>query len=379
MQGYDLLIFINTGNEDTSITMNTIEEVERQINNQLSENREATIEGVSKEMKDEISWAYVKDGFEVSSTEREDGTYDLTVRKPPSVSPSTEGLSAEKQKNIVENEIPDFAHNQVEVYETGKEHPLSGNMKEFWQVASEVMREKLGSVPVENPSVEVVVLSDGFTIAEAPLFRFSEFSLRGDLDCTQELLEVAPECGITINEEMRLCIALMRLALGESFVSVTGDYPEWEDVLAKPRRGALTADVDISDEEIRGLSQLLYDKELVGEPCVIIEDGEVHAHEGMPDAGDPLWYLEQQFGKIERQSQVFQIRINRPVTETRRLYAALSGEGFTALVLVNPDTFFAAHEVTEQRTVASDNPLFVTAMEVELKDGYQQALDKHTW
>jgi hypothetical protein len=39
--------------------------------------------------------------------------------------------------------------------------------------------------------------------------------------------------------------------------------------------------------------------------------------------------------------------------------------------MVNPDTFFGNHEVTERRTVASDSPLFVTVMETELKEQHK--------
>ena len=351
--------------------MNTTEEAQRQINNQLSENRKATIKGVPKDLKDEITWEYVEDGFEVTTTHRENGTYDLTIREDPSsISTEKRRVTGKEKKDIVENETPVFSQNQVEVYETGTEYHLSGDIKKLWEGASEVMREELGSVPVENPSVDSVLLFDGFTIAEAPLLRFEELSLEGELELTQKLLEVAPE-EAHFNREMELCIALMRLALGESIMSVTDDYSEHEDVLVKPRKGTMTADLDFSDEEIRGLAQLIYDEGLVGELCILIEDGEIQALEDVQSSEDARRRLAAKLNRVERHSPTFEVRIDRPVTETRRLYYAFSGDGYTALLMVNPDTFFGNHEVTERRTVASDSPLFVTVMETELKEQHK--------
>lgn len=350
--------------------MNKTKEIERQIDNQLSESREATIEGVPKDLKDEITWAYVKDGFEVSSSERDDGTYDVTVREDSSsFSSSNRPLSAKEQENIVENEAPVFSQNQVEVYETDKQYHLSADVKKLWQLTSEAMEEKIGSLPVKNPSVESVLLFDGFTIAEAPLLRFPKLPFDMELELTQHVLEMAPEKAL--NREAKLCIALMCLALGESLLSVTDDYPEYEDVLVKPRKDATTADLDFSDEEIRGLAQLIYNEGLFGELCILIEDGEIEALEDVWSDEGARRRVGEKLERAERHSPTFEVQVNRPEKETRRLYHAFSGEGYTALLMVNPDTFFGNHEVTERRTVASDSPLFVTVMETELKEQHK--------
>jgi len=311
--------------------MNETERARQKIESQLSQGREATIEGVSKEMKNELSWTYVEDGCEVSATHHDDGTYDLTIREnSSSVSSSNHRLSRTEQREIIENNTPDFAQNQVEVYLTDKRSHQKANMEKLWQAASEGMKEANGSVPLEKPSMETVLLSDGYNVAAAPLYRFAELPLEMELEYTSSLLEIADESGVLKAEYISGSIALMRLALGESVGGVE-EYPDWTEELLGANASELNFRFSFPpNDELNRMLQLISEQGLFGEPCIVAQDGDAYAVrnpisiEGLrvtserqykkSNMNSPLPYISGQFqqqGKPEIEAQYTLVKCGR--------------------------------------------------------------------
>ena len=318
--------------------MNTTEEAQRQINNQLSENREATIEGVPKDLKDEITWEYVEDGFEVTTTHRENGTYDLTIREGSGDSE----VSPTEAQRIARSREPDEIMNGFGIYLTSK--PYHDGFLSFHLPSG---------YSADQCSMEWMVLEDeqGATVA-LPLIRIPQASLQEEVEVTSTACH--DHSDFVWNPEKSRALEVTADALSAA---------------AGQKQGAavftnLEQISDFKDEEIGGIAQLVYeDDKVVNQPILIDDNGNLEVLDQSKKRLEKI--INRYRRKKRRESEPFRIQIKDSIQRDSQVYIAWSGDDFTLLLpMVNPKRLPEGDGIYEE-PIIGDRPLFVSVFNVK--------------
>lgn len=293
--------------------MSGTERARQKIESQLSQGREATLEGLSKEMKGEISWTFVKDGFEVSATHRDDGTYDLTIREQEASSLFEEDGSSKEvtdiesqfflpwnaRMEVVRERPPLHLTSTTFIHASDRKHACAHEIREF----------VLDKTAIRHCRVVHGVVSDVVYGISVPVVLIPDAEPEKMVEVTSRVIEELAER--YEDEELEIAKETLESAL---------------------HRGSFT------DEEIEGIAKLAADEGLIGDDYILFENGIPEVVDDFSDDVEAAKYFRRHYlRRADKESEFFRIRSKGDSGDEAQIYRATGGSDFTLLVPLPPN------------------------------------------